>query len=96
VRVLVPVGDAETAVSVPVSALRSGPEGDHVWVITADSTGASRAHQRVVKRGSVLGDEVIILEGVTAGEQVAASGSFKLREGIRVQPAAEATAAGAQ
>jgi membrane fusion protein (multidrug efflux system) len=96
VRVLVPVGDAETAVSVPVSALRSGPEGDHVWVVTADSGGATRAHQRTVKRGSVLGDEVIILEGITAGEQVAASGSFKLREGLRVQPAAEATAAGAR
>ena len=96
VRVLVPVGDTETAVSVPVSALRSGPAGDHVWVVTADSGGATRAHQRTVTRGPVLGDEVIILEGVAAGEQVAASGSFKLREGLRVQPAAEQAAAAAR
>lgn len=94
VRVLVPVGDASTAVAVPVSAVRSGPAGDHVWVVTSDSAGAPRAHQRAVTRGPVLGDEVIILAGVEAGEQVAASGSFKLREGVRVQPAAEQTAAG--
>lgn len=92
VRVLVPVGDAATAVAVPVSAVRSGPGGDHVWVVTADSAGAQRAHQRTVTRGPVLGDEVIILSGVEAGEQVAASGSFKLREGVRVQPSAEQTA----
>ena len=28
----------------------------------------------------MLGDEVLILAGLSAGEQVAASGSFKLRE----------------
>jgi membrane fusion protein (multidrug efflux system) len=32
----------------------------------------------------MLGDEVLILSGVKAGEQVAASGSFKLREGVQV------------
>jgi membrane fusion protein (multidrug efflux system) len=93
VRVLVPVGSAGEAVAIPVSAVRSGPAGDHVWVVVPDSTGAPRAHERAVKRGPVLGDEVIILEGLQPGEQVAASGSFKLREGLKVQPAAEATAA---
>ena len=32
----------------------------------------------------MLGDEVLILDGLEAGEQVAASGSFKLREGVLV------------
>ena len=86
VRVLVPVGKANTAVSIPVSALRKGPDGDHVWVIASDAAGASRAHERKVEAGPVLGEAVILLGGLKAGEQVAASGSFKLREALRVQP----------
>ena len=92
VRVLVPVGPPSTAVAVPISALRKGPEGDHVWVVAADSAGALRAHRRAVRSGPALGDTVLILSGLSTEEQVAASGSFKLREGVRVEAAAGATA----
>jgi membrane fusion protein (multidrug efflux system) len=88
--VLVPVGPPITAVAIPVSALRKGPGGDHVWVIATDSSGASRAHERAVRSGAVLGDEVLILAGLSAGERVAASGSFKLREAVRVEAAVSA------
>jgi membrane fusion protein (multidrug efflux system) len=84
VRVEVPVGPAATAVAVPVSALRKGPGGDHVFVLSADSTGQTRAHARPVRSGAALGEEVLIVSGLAAGEQVAASGSFKLREGVKV------------
>lgn len=87
VRVLVPVGKTDSAVSIPVSALRKGPDGDHVWVVSNDPSGASRAHERKVQSGPVLGDTVLVLGGLKHGEQVAASGSFKLREALRVQPA---------
>ncbi|CAN5701601.1 hypothetical protein BH24GEM1_BH24GEM1_29000 [soil metagenome] len=84
VRVLVPVGPATAVVSVPVSALRKGPAGDHVFVIAPDTAGKSRAHVRPVESGPVLGEEVLILEGLSAGERVATSGSFKLRESVLV------------
>ncbi|MGH7712259.1 MAG: efflux RND transporter periplasmic adaptor subunit, partial [Gemmatimonadaceae bacterium] len=48
VRVVVPVGPARPAVVVPVSALRKGPAGDHVFVIEADKDGKPRAHVRQV------------------------------------------------
>jgi membrane fusion protein (multidrug efflux system) len=32
----------------------------------------------------MLGDDVVIFSGLSAGERVAASGSFKLREGVLV------------
>lgn len=83
VRVRVPVGAEFSAVAVPVSALRKGPGGDHVFVVVAKE-GKSRAQARPVQAGPVLGDEVLILSGLEAGEQVAASGSFKLREGVQV------------
>ncbi len=80
VRVRVQVGEALTALAVPASALRKGPGGDHVFVIAPDQEGKTRVHMRKVTGGTVLGDEVLILAGLSAGEQVAASGSFKLRE----------------
>lgn len=92
VRVLVPVGRASSVVSVPVSALRKGPSGDHVFVIAPDSAGKSRAHLRPVESGPVLGEDVLILDGLAAGEQVATSGSFKLRESVLVALASSQTA----
>src|SRR5262249_12404864 len=56
VRVQVPVGPAVNAVTVPVSALRKGPSGDHVFVVAADNTGKPRVHIRPVQAGPVLGD----------------------------------------
>jgi membrane fusion protein (multidrug efflux system) len=95
VRVEVPVGSALPAVGIPVTALRKGPTGDHVWIVAADSAGVPRARARPVKSGPVLGDTVLILDGLEAGEQVAASGSFKLRDAVKVetQPMPTATAA---
>ena len=84
VRVVVPVGPLDTVVSVPVSALRKGPQGDHVFVIEPDSAGKPRAHLRTVQSGPVLGEEVIVYDGVKSGEQIATSGSFKLREAVLV------------
>jgi membrane fusion protein (multidrug efflux system) len=93
VRIRVPVGPARQVVVVPVSALRKGPGGDHVFVLTADKEGKTRAHARPVESGPVAGDEVVILRGLAAGEKVAVSGSFKLREAALVAIAAPAEAA---
>ncbi len=92
VRVRVPNGPARLAVAVPVNALRKGPAGDHVFVITADKQGKTRAHVRTVEAGTVVGDEVLIRSGLEPGEKVAASGSFKLREAALVAVASEPSA----
>ncbi len=55
-----------------------------MFVIAAGQDGKTRAHLQPVESGAVLGDEVLILGGLAAGEQVASSGSFKLREGVLV------------
>ena len=73
-------GAVRTVVAVPVNALRKGPDGDHVFVIAPDNEGKPRAQMRRVESGAMLRDEILILAGLSAGEQVAASGSFKLRE----------------
>ena len=83
-RVEVPVGTARKVVVVPASALRKGSGGDHVFVLTEDESGKTRAHQRAVTVESLRGDEVVISSGLQAGERVAASGAFKLREAALV------------
>jgi membrane fusion protein (multidrug efflux system) len=84
VRVQVPTGPPRTVVAIPVSALRKGPDGDHVFVLQSAEDGKTRAHLRPVQSGALLGDEIVIHAGLSAGENVAASGSFKLRDGALV------------
>jgi membrane fusion protein (multidrug efflux system) len=83
-RVRVPVEAPHDVVVVPVSALRRGPGGDVVYALEKDASGALRARTRRVQSGAVLGDEVVIREGIANGERVAAAGSFKLMEGVLV------------
>lgn len=84
VRVRVPIGLPRKAVAVPASAMRKGPGGDQVFVIELDKSGKTRAHVRQVESGAMLADEVVIHAGLSAGERVAVSGSFKLREAALV------------
>ncbi|MBX3739557.1 MAG: efflux RND transporter periplasmic adaptor subunit [Akkermansiaceae bacterium] len=95
VRVRVPVGESRKVVTVPVSALRRGPEGDHVFVIGNDPQGKPRSQQRLVKSGAMNGDMVVIESGLKPGEVVATAGSFKLREGALVAVAAAPKSAAA-
>jgi membrane fusion protein (multidrug efflux system) len=94
VRVQVPAGQPGKAVAIPVSALRKGPGGDEVFVISPDKNGKQRAHARQVRSGEVLGDTVLILDGLKAGELVATSGSFKLRDSVLVVVADSTTSTG--
>ena len=94
VRVDVPVGPPLQAVAIPVSALRKGPTGDHVFVAERDAQQQLRVHVRAVQVGTVVGDEILVVSGLSPGERVATSGSFKLREGVLVAEAAAAPAAG--
>ena len=84
VRVQVPVGSLRKAVAVPASAVRKGPGGDQVFVLMTAEDGKTRAYLRAVGSGAILGDEVVILTGLSAGERVAAAGAFKLRDAVLV------------
>jgi multidrug efflux system membrane fusion protein len=70
----------ENAVVVPVSALRTGPAGDYVFVLKPDRT----VTQRTVTRGQATVDNVQIATGLEVGERVITEGADRLREGSRV------------
>lgn len=75
---------------VPLTALRRSPNGQFVFVVV-DEQGKQRARQRQVDTGPVQGGDIVIEKGLAAGELVATSGSFKLRDGLLVQASATAT-----
>ena len=89
VDITVPIGESHEYVVVPATAVRRASYGDHVFLVTpgakpGDPPGALRASQRFVRLGPVVGSDVIITEGLAAGDQVASIGSFKLSDGVLV------------
>lgn len=91
VRVRVPVETVRDVVVVPISALRRGPGGDHVFVLAKGEDGTLRAKTRRVVSGAALGEDIVIREGLAVGERVATTGSFKLHEGVLVNDKSTAT-----
>ncbi|GMW06586.1 MAG: efflux RND transporter periplasmic adaptor subunit [Gammaproteobacteria bacterium] len=102
VEVTVAATAPREVLAVPLAAVRRAAYGDHVYVIHLDEQDPQQAtaEQRFVRTGPTIATEVVILDGLTAGERVATEGSFKLRQGSRVkivepaeQPPAPAPAA---
>lgn len=95
VDVTVETSPPRPAVMVPLAAVRRSPAGEHVFVLV-DEAGKLRARERIVKTGAVTGDEIAVEKGLAAGELIAASGSFKLREGLLVDAGTPAEPAAAE
>ncbi|MDI3382837.1 efflux RND transporter periplasmic adaptor subunit [Xenophilus aerolatus] len=81
-----------SALVVPVTAVRTGPNGPYVYVIGEDRT----VSMRNVKRGESTVDVTAITEGLRAGELVVTEGGDRLSDGSRVQLQGERPAAGAR
>ena len=70
------------ALVVPAGSVLTAPDGS-TTVMLAGSDG--RAHQKAVKLGIRNGDDVQILEGVTAGDKVIASGAYGLPDKTKIR-----------
>lgn len=82
--------DATSAVvALPTSAINYAPYGNSVFIVedVKGPTGATYkgVRQQFVKLGPSRGDQVAVLSGVKAGEEVVTSGVFKLRPGAAVE-----------
>lgn len=80
----------DDVVVVPVTSILYAPYGDSVFVTEQkiDPTtkqSVLRLRQQFVRLGKIRGDYIAIESGLKAGEQVATSGVFKLRNGMPVQ-----------
>ena len=75
--------DDDNAVLLPLTAIYA-PIGDYdsVWVVNDDN----RVHRRRVTLGGLMGSsDVVVLDGVTAGDRVVSAGVYKLVDGERVK-----------
>lgn len=88
VQVETGAGANRSVVVVPASAISYAPYGDSVFVVTdlKDQNGQPYrgVRQQFVKLGPARGDQVAILSGLNAGDEVVTSGAFKLRNGSPV------------
>ena len=82
------------ALVVPAGSIITAPDGtSSVMIAGADG----RAHQKAVKLGIRNGDDVQILDGVTASDKVVASGAYGLPDKTKIKvEAAEAPAEGSK
>ena len=73
----------------PASAISYAPYGDSVFVVgeLEDPKGEKYrgVKQQFVKLGASRGDQVAVLSGLKAGQEVVTSGAFKLRNGAAVR-----------
>jgi membrane fusion protein, multidrug efflux system len=88
VQVEVALGAPQPVIALPTSAISYAPYGDSVYVITdlKDPKGNTYrgVRQQFVKVGASRGDQVAVISGIKAGDEVVTSGVFKLRNGAAV------------
>ncbi|MFM2294199.1 MAG: hypothetical protein RLZZ350_612 [Verrucomicrobiota bacterium] len=85
-RIEIALPDQEKVLAVPATAVLSAPFGDSVFVIenSTNASGGLVVRQQFVRVGRAKGDFVSVSGGLKVGERVAASGLFKLRNGMSV------------
>jgi membrane fusion protein (multidrug efflux system) len=88
VDVQVMLGASDSVIALPASAISYAPYGNSVFVVDEvkgpDGKPYRGVRQQFVRLGSARGDQVAILSGIRAGEEVVTSGVFKLRNGAAV------------
>jgi membrane fusion protein, multidrug efflux system len=88
VQVEVGVGAERTLFPLPASAINYAPFGDSVYIVTdlkgPDGKTYRGVRQQFVKIAGARGDQIGIVSGLHAGDEVVTSGAFKLRNGAAV------------
>ncbi|HEX4484750.1 MAG TPA: efflux RND transporter periplasmic adaptor subunit [Terriglobales bacterium] len=88
VQVDISTGADRQVISVPATAINYAPYGDSVFIVgdMKDPKGNTYrgVRQQFVKVAGSRGDQVAIISGLKAGEEVVSSGVFKLRNGASV------------
>jgi multidrug efflux system membrane fusion protein len=80
VNVRLTVNTIQGAVTVPPSAVRTGPDGSFVWILKPDRS----VTERKVTTGVAAADKVQVLTGLALGETVITEGADRLTEGGKV------------
>jgi membrane fusion protein (multidrug efflux system) len=89
VQAQVNLGAAQRVIALPASSINYAPYGDSVFIVSDMKNEQGHPYrgvrQQVVKLGPARGDQIAVLSGINAGEEVVTSGVFKLRNGAPIQ-----------
>jgi multidrug efflux system membrane fusion protein len=80
VNVRVALQSLHNVIVVPVTSVRTGPQGDFVWILKPDKT----VTKRNVTRGPATPTMTSITQGLSPGERVITEGGDRLTEGGKV------------
>ncbi len=80
VNVILKLYDQKDALVVPSLAIQTGPEGEYVFVVKADST----VEMRRISIARTEGESAVLSAGVRAGEKVVTRGQLGLAPGVKV------------
>jgi multidrug efflux system membrane fusion protein len=81
VDVAVTLAVQRDAVLVPAEAIQVGQQGQYVFVVATDGS----AEVRSVVPGDRIASEIVVSQGLTAGERVVTDGQIRLAPGLKVQ-----------
>ena len=90
VQVELPLGESRDVIPLPASAINYAPSGDSVFVVADmkdEKTGKPYrgVRQQIVKIEGSRGDQVAIISGLNAGDEVDSAGAFRLRNAAPVE-----------
>jgi len=89
VQVGISTGADRQVISVPATAINYAPYGDSVFIVgdMKDPKGNTYrgVRQQFVKVAGSRGDQVAIISGLNAGDEVVSSGVFRLRNGAAIE-----------
>lgn len=78
------LSESTDVIVIPGAAVVYSSYGNFVYVVTPGPKGMNKVQQQFVTLGDRRGDQVAVLKGVKAGDQVVTAGQIKLRNDIPV------------
>lgn len=86
-NVIVIAGKQASYLTVPQSAIAFNPYGEIVYIVKDNEQKGKQiktVQQIFVKTGETRGDQIIVLDGLKAGDEIVTSGQIKLRNGSQI------------
>ncbi len=82
------LGASQDVIAIPGSAISYAPYGNSVFVVSDMKNDKGQPYrgvrQQIVTLGPARGDQIAVLSGLKAGDEIVTSGLFKLRNGAAV------------
>jgi membrane fusion protein (multidrug efflux system) len=89
------IGNAASILVIPSVSVTYAPYGNSVYVVErkkdAEGKESTTVRQQIVQLGRSRGDYVAVIKGLTEGDEIVATGAFKLRPGAQIQIKQEGT-----